>query len=51
MKKNYLFFVFFCFIYYLYIEWGRYQDIYRYRYMDIEMGSGAESGGADGADD
>ena len=42
MKKNYLFFDFFVFSYYLYIEWDRYQDIYRYRYMDIEMGSGAE---------
>ena len=50
MKKNYLFFDFFVFSYYLYIEWDRYQDIYRYRYMDIEIGSGAESGGADKAD-
>ena len=50
MKKNYLFFDFFVLSYYLYIEWDRDQDIYRYRYMDIEMGSGAESGGYDGAD-
>lgn len=48
MKKNYLCFNFFVFSYYLYIEWDRYQDIYRYRYMDID--SGADSGGADGAD-
>lgn len=41
---------FFVLSYYLFIEWDRDQNIYRYRYMDIEMGSGAESGGADGAD-
>ena len=50
MKKNYLCFNFFVLSYYLFIEWDRDQDIYRYRYMDIEMGSGAESGGDDGAD-
>lgn len=50
VKKNYLFFSFFVFSYYLFIDWDRYQDIYRYRYMDIEMGSGAESGGADRAE-
>ena len=42
MKKNYLCFNFFVLSYYLFIDWDRYQDIYRYRYMDIEIGSGAE---------
>ena len=50
MKKNYLCFSFFVFSYYLYIELGKDQDIYRYRYMDIEMGSGAENGRDDGDD-
>lgn len=49
-EKNYLCFDFFVLSYYLFIEWDRDQDIYRYRYMDIEMGSGAESGGDYGAE-
>lgn len=50
MKKNIYVLNFFVLSYYLYIEWDRDQDIYRYRYIDIEIGSRAESGGADGAD-
>ena len=42
MKKNIYVLNFFVLSYYLYIEWDRDQDIYRYRYMDIEIGGGAE---------
>ena len=42
-------FYFFVLLYYLYIELGQIPR-HIYRYMDIEIGGGADSGGADGAD-
>ena len=48
-EKNYLCFNFFVLSYYLYIELGQIPR-HIYRYMDIEIGGGADSGGADGAE-
>ena len=42
-------FYFFVLSYYLYIELGQIPR-HIYRYMDIEIGGGADSGGADGAE-
>lgn len=50
MKKN-IYVLVFLFYHTIYIQsWDRDQDIYRYRYMDMDIGGWADSGGADGAE-